>query len=90
MINLLFLILGLLIGFMLGLFNAKILQLTKRVTEIKEKLDKPEPKRSQVTIPSYFPISETKQTSQIINPKTPQQLEREATERERKEILGIK
>ena len=68
-------ILAFIVGVFGGVHHAKLKEVAKRLSEVQKKV---EPKQSHVTIPSYYPPPMTKQTGQVVNPKTPEQLNREA------------
>lgn len=78
-------VLALVIGLVLGYEHKQLAEVLKRLKTLE---DKPEPKPA-VTLGSYRPANETKQTPGVITPKTPQQLEALAMERQRQEALGI-
>ena len=67
-------------GTIFGIFHAKLIEVSKKLTEVYKKVETP-PKQSYVTLPSYNMPSRTKQTAQVVNPKTPEQLNREAQQR---------
>ncbi len=64
-------------GTIFGIFHAKLIEVSKKLTEVHKKVNEPI-KQSYVTLPSYYPNPLTKQTGQVVNPKTPEQLNREA------------
>jgi len=90
--NLSWLILGIFIGFSIGYLHRELLALTRMVLDLEENQEKkpePKPKTEGVTLGSYRPANETKQSSAVITPKTPQQLEYLANDRMRKEGLDV-
>lgn len=72
-------------GMFMGVFHAKLLEVLKRLKALQKSLDE-KPKQSHVTVPSYYPPTVSRQTGQVINPKTPQQLEREAQVKQMSEM----
>jgi hypothetical protein len=75
------------VGFVFGLFHSKLLEGYKKLTELHKKAtETPPPKQSYVSLPSYNMPNLTKQTSQVINPKTPEQLNREAQAKTMQEL----
>ena len=76
-------LIGLIIGGALGSAWREIYDLRKKVNTVKE-----EPKAS-VTYGAYKPANESKQTPAIVNPKTPQRIQWEAENAQRKEVLGL-
>lgn len=78
--------LELIAGFVVGFEERELRELAKRLRKLEEK---PMPKTAGVTMGSYRPANETKQTSAVITPKTPQQLEYLANDRMRKEGLDV-
>ena len=64
-------------GTIFGIFHAKLIEVSKKLTEIQKKVNEPV-KQSHVTIPSYYPTPFNKQTGQVVSPKSPEQLNREA------------
>lgn len=74
------------VGVFGGVHHAKIKEIAKNLSEVKKKVEV-EPKKSFVSLPSYFPPHATKQTGQVVSPKTPEQLNREAQEKLRQQML---
>lgn len=80
-------VLTFIVGFLFGLFHSKLLEVYKKLTEVHKKVtETPPPKQSYVSLPSYNVPNLTKQTSQVINPKSPEQLNREAQARTMQEL----
>ncbi len=75
------------VGILLGYFHSKIQEVSKKLTEVHKKVtETPPPKQSYVSLPSYNMPNITKQTSQVINPKSPEQLNREAQAKTMQEL----
>jgi hypothetical protein len=75
------------VGFVLGLIHSKLLEVSKKITEVHKKVNEtPPPKQSYVSLPSYSTPSVTRQTSQVINPKSPEQLNRESALKSMQEL----
>ena len=72
-------------GLGLGYCWREIKELSVKVRELE---NKPE-KQPAVTLGAYRPANESKQSSAVINPKTPQQMAAIAQEQQRKEALGV-
>lgn len=79
-------VLTFIVGFVFGLFHSKLLEVSKKLTEVHKKVNEtPPPKQSYVSLPSYnTPVN--RQTSQVINPKTPEQLNRESMAKTMQEL----
>lgn len=72
-------------GAFFGLFHSKLLEVSKKLTEVHKKVTEPQVKQSYVSLPSYSsPVN--RQTSQVINPKSPEQLNREAQAKTMQEL----
>lgn len=78
-------VLTFLVGLFFGVFHAKLLDVLNRLKDVQKKVEE-KPKQSHVTIPSYYPTPASKQTGQVITPKSPQQLAFEAQQKQMEEM----
>jgi hypothetical protein len=62
----------------------------REIYSLKDVMKKPkiEVKTSGVVSPAYHPPSETKQSPTVVRPKTPQQMDWEASHRRNQEVLS--
>lgn len=86
MVNIILFVVCLGIGILLGYSYRSVIVLKRKLEEIRVKLEekKPEPK-SYVNLGAYSPPSETRQSSAVVNPISPQKAEFLANEKTRRE-----